>query len=105
MNQAKPYILFGGRFTRAQITEMVFAEGEIDYELREVDMLANQHRSEEYLHINPTGLIPVLITPEGQNLYETHAINLYICDRHDLTHLAPAASDPAPPDAGRDFDC
>ena len=94
MSQSNSYILYGGRFTRAQITEMVFAEGDIKYELREVDMLSNQHRTQEYLDINSTGLIPVLITPEGDRLYETHAINLYICDRHGLTQLAPHEGDP-----------
>ena len=39
------YILYGGRFTRTRIVEMVMAEGDIAYELREVDIFKQEHRS------------------------------------------------------------
>lgn len=87
------YILYGGDFTRALITEMVLAEGDIAYELRPVDIVGNEHRSPEYLAINPAGWVPALITPEGETLYETPAINLYLAERHGLTHLAPAVGE------------
>ena len=38
--------------------------------------------------------MPVLITPEGDTLYETAALMLYLADRHDLTDLAPRPGDP-----------
>ena len=88
------YILYGGGFTRALIVEMVLAEGGIPYELRNVDIVAHEHRKPEYLAINPFGWVPALITPEGRTLYETPAINLYLAERHELTHLAPALDDP-----------
>ena len=88
------YILYGGHFTRALITEMVMAEGGIPYELRNVDIVAQEHRRPEYLAINPAGWVPALVTPEGATLYETPAINLYLAERHGLTHLAPAPGDP-----------
>ena len=87
------YILYGGPFTRALVTEMVMLEGDIAYELRPVDILNNEHRSPEFLKINPAGWVPALITPEGERLYETPAINLYLAERHELTHLAPAVGD------------
>ena len=68
------YILYGGRFTRSLMVEMVLAEGNIDYQLREIDILKNEHRSTEFLKINPSGWVPALITAEGIALYETHAI-------------------------------
>ena len=88
------YILYGGPLTRALITEMVMAEGDIAYELREVDILNNEHRTPEFLAINPTGWVPVLVTPEGETLYETPAINLHLAERHGLTHLAPRVDEP-----------
>ncbi|MCP5082417.1 MAG: glutathione S-transferase family protein [Alphaproteobacteria bacterium] len=88
------YILYGGPFTRALITEMVMAEGDIAHELRPVDILNNGHRTPEFLKINPAGWVPALITPEGDHLFETPAINLYLAERHELTHLAPAVGDP-----------
>ena len=47
------YILYGGRFTRALMVEMVMAEGDINYELREIDIVQKQHQSPEFLAINP----------------------------------------------------
>ena len=88
------YILYGGRFTRAMICEMVFAELGIDYELREVDMTTREHRSESYLAVNPAALIPSLVTPEGQILYETPAISLYLAEKHGDGDLAPLPDDP-----------
>lgn len=88
------YILYGGGFTRAIIVEMVMAEGSIPYELRNVDIVAHEHREPEYLAINPFGWVPALVTPEGRTLYETPAINLYLAEHHGLTHLAPAVDDP-----------
>ena len=49
------YILYGGRFTRALMVEMVMAEGDINYELREIDIVQKQHQSPEFLAINPSG--------------------------------------------------
>jgi len=92
------YILYGGDSTRALITQMVMAEGGIDYELRKIDIYNDEHRSAAFLKINPAGLVPALVTPEGEALYETPAINLYLADRHGLHHLAPATTDP---DRGR----
>ena len=88
------YVLYGGPFTRAFIVEMVMAEGDIAYELRVVDIVKQEHRAPEYLAINPAGRVPALITPDGEPLYETPAINLYLAERHGLTQLAPRADEP-----------
>ncbi len=88
------YILYGGPYTRAMITEMVMAEGGISYELRVVDIVRQEHRAPEFLAVNPAGWVPAMITPEGEALYETAAINLYLAERHGLTHLAPHVGEP-----------
>ena len=92
------YILYGGDFTRATLVEWLLQEGRLPYELRKVDILAGEHASVEFRAINPAGLVPVLITPEGEALYEVAALMLYLADRHQLDGLAPAATDP---DRGR----
>ncbi|MFT5503782.1 MAG: glutathione S-transferase [Gammaproteobacteria bacterium] len=84
------YTLYGGEFTRALIVQMVMAEGGIDYELREVNIIDNEHRKPEFLAINPAGHIPALVKPDGEVVFETHAINLYLIDHHRLTHLGPS---------------
>ena len=88
------YTLYGGRYTRALLVEMVMLEGEIDYQLREVDIVQQEHRSVEFLSINPAGHVPAMITPEGVTLYETPAINLYLVEHHGLTDLAPTVDEP-----------
>lgn len=88
------YILYGGDFTRAMLVQWVLEEGGIDYEFRTIDILKGEHRAPEFLAINPAGLIPVLITPEGDALYEVAALMVYLADRHQLSTLAPAVIDP-----------
>ena len=88
------YILYGGDFTRATLVQWVLEEGKIEYELRKIDLSKGEHRSAEFLAINPAGLVPVLITPDGDTLYEVAALMLYLADRHQLTELAPPSTDP-----------
>jgi len=88
------YILYGGDFTRAVLVQWVLEEGKLDYELRRIDLLKGEHRAPEFLDTNPAGLVPVLITPEGDALYEVAALMVYLADRHQLTELAPAVTDP-----------
>ena len=88
------YIVYGGKFTRTLMVEMVMAEIGIACEMRNVDTIKREHLSPVYLKINPAGWVPALITPEGDRLYETPAINLYLAERHRATHLAPAVDDP-----------
>ena len=88
------YILYGGGPSRSMMTEMVLAEGGLDYELRKIDMAKGEHRAPEFLAISPFGWIPVLVTPEGETISETPAINLWLCERHGLD-LAPPPGDPA----------
>ena len=88
------YILYGGRLTRTIGPQMVLQEGDLAYELREIDILADEHRTPEFRAINPAGYVPALITPEGETLHEAAAIMLYLADRHGLDDLAPAPDAP-----------
>lgn len=87
------YRLYGCRFTRMLIVQMVLAEADIEYELCEVDIFKDEHRSPGFLKLNPAGYVPILVKPDGEVLHETPAINLYLADHHQLTHLAPAVDD------------
>ena len=89
------YVLYGGDFTRAVLVQWVLEEGGLEYELRKIDVFKGEHRATEFLAINPAGLVPVMITPDGQALYETAALMVYLADRHGLTDLAPSETDPS----------
>ncbi len=58
------------------------------YQLIAVDRANNAQTSAEYLKLNPTGRIPVLIDGELA-LFETAAICLHLADRHPEAALAP----------------
>jgi len=88
------YTLYGGGFTRAHMTEMVLTEIGQPYHLIEVDTENGAHPTPDYLKINPAGWVPALITPEGKTLCETHAINLYLADKHGPGWLSPPPDDP-----------
>jgi glutathione S-transferase len=87
------YILYGGDFTRSVLVQWVLEEGGLEYEFRKVDILRNEHRKAEFLAINPAGLVPVLVTPEGEALHEVAALMVYLADRHQLSELTPALTD------------
>ena len=87
------YVLYGGPITRAIICEMVLIRAGLDHELREIDLSSQEHREPRYKTIKPAGLVPSLITPDGQVLHETPAINLYLSERHRIEALAPAVHD------------
>ena len=88
------YILYGDDFTRSMLVRWVLEEGKLEYEHRKIDILKGEHRTAEFLALNPSGFVPVLITPEGHALYEVAALMVYLADRHQLSELAPAVTDP-----------
>lgn len=87
------YILYGGGVSRAAGPQMVLEEAGLEYELRVIDIAKGEHRTPEFLKLNPAGYVPALKTPEGEVLHEAAAIMLYLADHHRLTELAPAPDD------------
>lgn len=63
-----------------------------DYELVPVDCAKDEHKSPEYLALNPNGLVPTLVDGDLV-LWETAAILLYLCDREG--RFAPPIGTPA----------
>ena len=88
------YTLYGGGYTRAHMTEMVFAEIQVPFEVKLVNTLKGENRTPQFLEINPRGFVPALRTPGGMVLFETAAINLYLAELHGSGLLAPATHDP-----------
>lgn len=54
------------------------AEKGVDYELVQVDMAKGEHKSPEFLKMNPSGKIPVLELDDGRHLSESIAICRYL---------------------------
>jgi glutathione S-transferase len=64
--------------------QMLCAELSIPYDWQEVDILAGESRTPQFLAMNPNGRIPLLALPDGQYLAESNAILCYLADGHEL---------------------
>ena len=54
------------------------------YDLRLIDVLSGEQKSEKYLAVNPLGVVPYLITPNGAPIGESGAMLWHICEGTDL---------------------
>ncbi|KAH8291011.1 hypothetical protein KR054_007783, partial [Drosophila jambulina] len=54
---------------------------ELEYEFKEVDLLAGDHRKEEFLQKNPQHTIP-LLDDGGVLVWDSHAIVCYLVDKY-----------------------
>ena len=64
--------------------QLVCAELDIDYQWQEVDILAGDTRTPQFLAMNANGRIPLLALPDGQYLPESNAILAYLADGSPL---------------------
>ena len=71
---------------------LALEEQGLPYQTVLVDRSAKAQKSQDYLALNPNGLIPVLVTPHGP-MFETGAILMWLADTYG--GLMPAPDDPA----------
>lgn len=75
------------------ILRLVMEEAALPYCTSLVDRTTRQQDSAPYRAMNPTGLIPTLVTPAGA-IMETAACLLWLAETHPETGLAPAPGHP-----------
>lgn len=68
--------------TCSQRVLLVAHEKELDIRLELVDTATKQHKTEQYLHKQPFGQIPVLELDNSQYLFESRAIAQYFARRY-----------------------
>jgi glutathione S-transferase len=73
--------IYGGAKNRGRRCYWLAKELGLDIEAIEIDMKCGQHRSPEFLKLNPNGQLPVL-DDAGFILYESLAINLYLAKKY-----------------------
>jgi len=61
-------------------------EAGVKYENKNVDMKTKEHKSPDFLKINPNGKVPALVDGDVK-LFESMAINFYIADKYKPTLL------------------
>ncbi|WP_299150321.1 glutathione S-transferase family protein [uncultured Tateyamaria sp.] len=84
------YVLHYAPDNASLIVRLALDTLNVPFETALVDRAARSQRSPTYLAVNPNGLIPTLISPQGP-VFETGAILLWLVDRHD--DLGPGPQD------------
>jgi len=72
---------------------VLLQESGTPHQLELIDRAANQHRSPEFLKLNPAGRIPAMVD-DDLVLFESAAICLHLCDRHPDMAMAPEIGSP-----------
>ena len=83
--------LYGSPRTSAGRCIWTLEEAGVPFDLKEVDMRSKEHKSPEFLKINPMGKVPALVDGNVV-LFESMAINYYIADNYkkELLGTTPA---------------
>jgi glutathione S-transferase len=79
--------------SRAAIAKWMLDECGADYEIVPIDLAKREHKTPEFLAINPAGKLPALIDGEAR-LFENAAIGICLADKYPQARLAPAIDAP-----------
>jgi glutathione S-transferase len=79
--------------SRGRIAHWMLEEAGAPYELKVVNFEKMEHKSADYLAVNPMGKIPAIVH-RGTVITECAAICAYLADAFPGADLAPAADDP-----------
>jgi glutathione S-transferase len=79
--------------SRAAIAKWMLDECGADYQIVPIDLQKRQHKTPEFLRINPSGKIPALVDGTSR-IFETAAICLYLADKFPEANLAPKLDAP-----------
>ena len=88
------YKLYWSPNTASLAPMAVLEELGVEYDAVLTSTALKQHKTPEYLAINPCGLVPALGLPDGGAIFEGAAIIMHLCDLHPAAHLAPPVGSP-----------
>jgi len=86
------YVLYLAPDTCARVSMIALCEIGVPFETRVVRFMKGEHRSPEYLAINPAGKVPCLLV-DGQPLAENVAILSYLAGTYPGSGLLPYTGD------------
>ena len=79
--------------SRGRIVHWLLEELGVPYDMKILDFEKREHKSPEYLKINPMGKVPAIVH-RGIAVTEAAAICTYLADAYPSAGLAPALDDP-----------
>lgn len=83
------YTLYYAPGAASLVVHWLLIETGASHQLRKLDLAAGEHKRDDYLALNPSGVVPTLLV-HGEPLCEAAAIVLYLADAHPSFGLAPA---------------
>jgi glutathione S-transferase len=89
-----PIILYSNPMSRGRIAHWMLEEVGEPYEMRVLRLDKREHKTPEYLKLNPMGKVPTIVH-KGVVVTEAAAICAYLADAFPQKRLAPALDDPA----------
>jgi glutathione S-transferase len=90
---ATPMELYYNPRSRAAVAKWMLDECGADYQIVPIDLQKRQHKTPEFLRINPSGKIPALVDGTSR-IFENAAICLYLADKFPEADLAPRLDAP-----------
>ncbi|NBD09647.1 MULTISPECIES: glutathione S-transferase family protein [Corallococcus] len=79
--------------SRAVIAKWMLDEAGVEYEIIPIDLRKHEHKTPEFLKVNPAGKLPALVDGDTR-VFENAALCLYVADRYPQARLAPAIDAP-----------
>jgi len=92
------YTLYYSPGAASLVVHWLLIELDLPHELIKLDFDAKEHKTPEYLALNPSGVVPTLLI-DGKPMCEAAAIVMFLADTHPMAGLAP----PAESEQRRDF--
>lgn len=87
------YRLYGSRSTASLVVHWMLLELAVPFEIEWLDFDSRAQKSDDYLRLNPNGVVPTLIV-DGQAVSETGAILMLLAERHPEAGFAPPPGAP-----------
>lgn len=83
-----PSVLYGSTSTASLVVHWLLIELGVAHEVVQLDFARREHKSVDYLRLNPQGRVPTLVM-DDQVLTEAAAIVAHLADRYPDAGLAP----------------
>jgi glutathione S-transferase len=87
------YTLYWARNSANMVCHAALIETGVPFKLVELDVDKGEHKSSDYLKLNPNARVPTMIE-DGRVMYESAAILLYLCEKHPQAGLMPPVGSP-----------